>query len=152
MPLEPATVMATVFDRGTFDVERGRLRLFATAIGEQDPVYTDLAAARAQGHPDLPVPPTFFLTMENETHGLRFLGDLDVDMGAVLHGEQQFVYRSMVHAGDQIEIQPRISDVYSRRGKTLDFIVREADFTRGGELVAQSKTVVVIVNRDGGAS
>ena len=152
MPLEPARAMATVFDRGTFDVERGRLRLFAHAIGEQDPVYTDLAAARAQGHRDLPVPPTFFLTMENETHGLRFLGDLDVDMGAVLHGEQHFVYRSMVHAGDRIEIQPRIADVYSRRAKTLDFIVRETDFTRGGELVAQSKTVVVIVNRDGEAS
>jgi acyl-CoA thioesterase FadM len=90
--------------------------------------------------------------MENETHGLRFLGDLGVDMGAVLHGEQHFVYRSMVHAGDQIEIQPRIADVYSKKGRALDFIVRESDFTRDDELVAQSKTVVVIVNRDGGAS
>src|ERR1700722_1808751 len=152
MPLEPARAMAMVFDRGSFEVDRGRLRLFAAAIGEQDPVYTDLSAARAQGHPDLPVPPTFFLTMENETHGLKFLSDLDVDMGAVLHGEQHFAYRSMVHAGDQIDILPRIADVYSKRANTLDFIVKETDFTRGDELVAQSKTVMVIVNRDGGAS
>jgi hypothetical protein len=152
MPLEPAKAMATVFTPGSFDVERGRLQLFATAVGELDPVYTDLATARAHGHPDLPVPPTFFMTMENETHGLRFLGDLDVDMGAVLHGGQHFVYRSMVHAGDHLDIQPRIADVYSRKARSLDFIVRETDFTRSGELVAQSKTVVVIVNRDGGAS
>ena len=32
---------------------------FAAAIGETDPVYTDLDAARAAGHRDLPVPPTF---------------------------------------------------------------------------------------------
>ena len=125
--------------------------MFAAATGERDPVYTDLAAARANGHPDLPVPPTFFMSMENETHGLRFLGGLGVDLGAVLHGEQHFVYRAMVHAGDHIDIQPRIADVYSKKAGTLDFIVRETDFTRGGELVAQSKTVVVIVNRDGGA-
>jgi hypothetical protein len=151
MSLDPAKVKATVFTPGTFDVERGRLRLFAAAAGEHDPIYTDLAAARAHGHPDLPVPPTFFMTMENETHGLRFLEGLGVDMGAVLHGEQHFEYRSMAHAGDHFEIQPRIADVYSKKGGTLDFIVRETDFIRSGELVAQSKTVVVIVNRDGGA-
>jgi acyl dehydratase len=151
MPLDPAEAKAVVFSPGTFDVERGRLRMFAAATGEQDPVYTDLDAARAHGHPDLPAPPTFFMTMENETHGLRFLGDLGVAIGAVLHGEQRFEYRAMVYAGDQINIQPRIADVYSRKAGALDFIVRETDFTRQGELVAQSKTVVVIVNRGGGA-
>jgi MaoC dehydratase-like protein len=152
MPLDPARARAVVFSPGTFDVERGRLRQFANAAGERDPLYTDLDTARAHGHPDLPVPPTFFMTMENETHGLRFLGDLGVDIGAVLHGEQHFAYRSMVHAGEHIGIQSRITDVYSKKAGTLDFIVRETDFTRRGELVAQSKTVVVIVNRDGGAA
>ncbi len=42
-------------------MERGRLRMFAAAIGETDPIYTDVEAARAAGHPDLPVPPTFSL-------------------------------------------------------------------------------------------
>jgi acyl dehydratase len=149
MALDPAKAKALTLTPGTFDVERGRLRLFAAATGEQDPLYTDLATARAQGHPDLPVPPTFFMSMENETHGLWFLGDLGVDMGAVLHGEQHFTYRSIVHAGDEIEIRPHISDVYSKRAGKLEFIVRETDFTRDGEIVAQSKTVVVIVNHDG---
>jgi MaoC dehydratase-like protein len=30
--------------------------IFARTIGQADPVYTDLAAARAAGHRDLPVP------------------------------------------------------------------------------------------------
>ena len=32
------------------DVEKGRLRFFAKAIGETDPVYTDEAAAEAAGY------------------------------------------------------------------------------------------------------
>jgi NAD(P)-dependent dehydrogenase (short-subunit alcohol dehydrogenase family) len=37
-------------------LERGRLRLFAWAIGETDPVCSGLAAARDAGHADLPAP------------------------------------------------------------------------------------------------
>ena len=40
-------------------IERSRLQFFAKAIGETDPVYTDVAAARAAGYADLPAPPTF---------------------------------------------------------------------------------------------
>ena len=43
---------------------RGRLRFFAKAIGETDPVYTDDAAARDAGYPDLPAPPTFLFAAE----------------------------------------------------------------------------------------
>ena len=39
------------------DVEKGRLKFFAKAIGQTDPVYTDEATAKAAGHPSLPVPP-----------------------------------------------------------------------------------------------
>jgi hypothetical protein len=48
-------------------VEKGRLRFFAKATGQDDPVYTDEAAARAAGHPGLPVPPTFLFCLEMES-------------------------------------------------------------------------------------
>jgi hypothetical protein len=48
----------------TLDVERGRLRQFAHAIGETRAVYVDETAARAAGYPDLPVPPTFLFCLE----------------------------------------------------------------------------------------
>ena len=48
-------------------VETGRLRFFAKAMGQTDPVYTDEAAAQAAGHPGLPVPPTFFFCLEMES-------------------------------------------------------------------------------------
>ena len=45
-------------------VDRTRLQFFAKAIGETDPIYTDLAAAQAAGYPDLPAPPTFLFAAE----------------------------------------------------------------------------------------
>jgi acyl dehydratase len=41
-------------------ITRSRLRNFAKATGQTDPIYTDLDAAKQAGHPDLPVLPTFF--------------------------------------------------------------------------------------------
>ena len=47
-------------------VTRSRLRDFAKATGQSDPVYTDVDAAKQAGHRDLPVPPTFFFGIELE--------------------------------------------------------------------------------------
>ena len=41
------------------DVEASQVRLFCQAIGETDPVFLDADAARAAGHPAIPVPATF---------------------------------------------------------------------------------------------
>ena len=47
-------------------VTRSRLRAFARATGQTDPVYTDVGAARRAGHRDLPVPPTFYFSIDLE--------------------------------------------------------------------------------------
>ncbi|MFB4280386.1 MULTISPECIES: MaoC family dehydratase N-terminal domain-containing protein [unclassified Nonomuraea] len=127
----------------TVEVERGRLRMFARTIGECDPVYTEVAAARAAGHPDLPVPPTFLFCLEMERPDpLAYVRALDVDLGRMLHGEQSFAYHALAHAGDVLTFDSRITDVYSR--KSLDFLVRATDVTRGGAPVARLTTVIVV--------
>ena len=71
----------------TFEVlvEKGRLRFFAKATGQTDPVYTDEAAARAAGHPSLPAPPTFaaclYLDVPDPFAWYRELG---IDLARVL--------------------------------------------------------------------
>ena len=45
-------------------VEKGRLKFFAKATGQTDPVYTDEAAARAAGHRAWPVPPTVLFCLQ----------------------------------------------------------------------------------------
>ena len=130
----------------TVSLEAGRLRFFAKATGNTDPVYVDEAAARDAGHPGLPVPPTFFFCLEMDAPdpaALRTL--LGIDYRRVLHGEQQFRYHAMAHAGDTLRFEPRIADIYDKKGGALEFVVRETRVTnQGGDLVAELNCVTVV--------
>jgi acyl dehydratase len=150
MPI-PDSAVGTELPTVSVDVERGRLRLFAEAIGETDPVYTDPAAARAAGHPDLPVPPTFLFGLEMEgPDPFGYLTDLGVDLRRVLHGEQGFTYHSVAHAGDHLTFRPRITDVYRKKGGALEFLVKRTDVTRAdASPVAALTNVIVVRAKDG---
>lgn len=130
-------------------VTRSRLRNFAKATGQQDPTYTDVDAARQAGYRDLPVPPTFFLSVELEMpdpHG--FYKELGVDLRTVLHGEQRFEYRQMAYAGDELTATARIADIYEKKGGLLEFIVRETAVTnQEGAVIAVLSSSTVAQNR-----
>lgn len=145
MAIDRNTALAREFEPLVVDVERGRLRAFATAIGETDPLYSDVDAAKQAGHPDLPVPPTFFFSLELDyPDPVGYLTDLGVDLRTVLHGEQGFTYHQMVHAGDTVTLSPKIVDVFSKKGGALEFLVKKTDITRDGTVVAEASTILVV--------
>lgn len=126
-------------------IERGRLRLFAQATGQTDPVFTDLAAARAAGFRDLPAPPTFLTSLElGVPDPYAYLIELGIDLGGVLHGEQSFVYHAQAYAGDILVLRPRIVDVYEKRGGALEFLVRETLVSNEAGAVAELRSVLAI--------
>lgn len=149
------SVIGKELDQATMAIDAGRLQFFAKAIGQTDPVYIDRDAARNAGHPDLPVPPTFFMAIELEgPDPFAFLADIGVDLRHVLHGEQSFTYHSVAHAGDTLVAKPRIADVYTKKGGALEFIVKVTDVSRDdGTPVAEMTNVLVVRNPAGsGAS
>ena len=114
----------------TVPVEASRLRFFAKATGQTDPVYTDEAAAQRAGHPGLPVPPTFLFCLEMDAPNPGALRDtLGIDIAKVLHGEQRFRYHRMAHAGDRLTFAQRVADLYDKKGGALEFMVRETRVT-----------------------
>lgn len=127
-------------------MDRTRLQFFAKAIGEQDPVYTDLDAARAAGYPDLPAPPTFMFAAELDSGANnQLLMDLDIPLTKLLHGEQWFRYFKPVCAGDTVNVQSTITDIYDKKGGKLEFVVKDSRATnQKDELVAQMRTVLVV--------
>ncbi|TDD34206.1 MaoC family dehydratase N-terminal domain-containing protein [Saccharopolyspora elongata] len=135
--------------RASLPITRSRLRNFATATGQSDPVYTDLDAAKQAGHPDLPVPPTFLFGVSAEApDSLGFLESIGVDLRSVLHGEQQFSYREVAHAGDELSVVSRISDVYEKRGGLLEFLVQDSVVTNQHDtVVAEMRSVLVVQHR-----
>jgi acyl dehydratase len=141
----PPTAIGTTSPPVTVTVERGRLRLFAKATGQTDPLYVDVETAQAQGHPDLPVPPTYLFGLELEQPDpFAWIRDLGVDLNDVLHGTQAFAYDVMVYAGDALTVQSTVTDVYAKRGGALQFLERRSVVTRGGERVATLDQTVVV--------
>ena len=89
------------FEAFSSTVEAGKVKLFCKAIGEEDPIYVDEAAARKAGYRAVPVPPTFLQAITNDDPGKGgLLRLLNVDIGLILHGEQHFEYFAPVVVGD----------------------------------------------------
>jgi len=132
----------------TVEVERGRLRFFAQATGQTDAVYSDDAAARAAGHPALPVPPTFLFCLEMESPNPAAIRELlGLDYSRILHGEQGFSYHRAAHAGDRLTFRQRITDIYDKKAGALEFIVRHTEVSNAqGEAVAELRCVTVYRN------
>ncbi|RRH82841.1 MaoC family dehydratase [Variovorax beijingensis] len=130
------------------EVEKGRLRFFAKATGQTDPVYIDEAAARDAGHPGLPVPPTFLFCLEMEAPNPAAIRELlGMDYRSLLHGEQGFSYHAMAYAGDTLTFRQRIEDIYDKKNGALEFVVRKtAVSNQRDELVAELRCVTVVRN------
>jgi len=127
--------------------EPGRLRFFAQAIGETDPVYSDESAARDAGHASLPLPPTFLFSLELESPNTAWRDTLGLRIERILHGEQSFVYHRMAHAGDTLCFESRIADIYSKKGGALSFVVKQTRVSnQHGEPVAELRSVIVHKN------
>jgi acyl dehydratase len=130
------------------EVEKGRLRFFAKATGQTDPVYIDESAARDAGHPGLPVPPTFLFCLEMEAPNPAAIRELlGMDYRSLLHGEQGFSYHAMAYAGDTLTFRQRIEDIYDKKNGALEFVVRKTRVSnQRDELVAELRCVTVVRN------
>jgi hypothetical protein len=147
MPVDRDTALAHALPTVRVQVERGALRFFATATGESRPEYVDPEAARAAGHRDLPVPPTYFFSLELQAPDpLGFLDALGVDLRGVLHGEQWFEYVTEACAGDALTLRPRLVDVVDKKGGAMQLLTKETTVTDDatGALVARLGSVLVI--------
>lgn len=131
------------------EVEAGRLRQFAKAIGETRPEYVDAAAAQAYGWPGLPVPPTLLFGLEMEQPDpWSYLKEIGVDIADVLHGEQEFTYEQQAWAGDVLRFQASIADIAVKREGALELVTKLTEVTKDdGTPVALLRTVIAVVNK-----
>jgi len=129
-------------------VEAGRLRFFAKATGQTEPLFTDDAAARAAGHRGLMLPPTFLFCLEMEGPNPAAIRDLlGLDYRRLLHGEQRFVHHAPAFAGDTLRFQQRVEDIWDKKGGALEFVLRRTTVHNQQErLVAELMCTSVMRN------
>jgi len=120
MALDPSFVGRTYPPTPEYDVGREKIREFASAIGDDNPVYLDVDVARELGHPDLLAPPTFAIVMSMHAgHQVVFDPELRLNYSRVLHGEQRFVHHRPIHAGDRLRCVVVVDNIRSAAGNDI---------------------------------
>ncbi|WP_214325189.1 MaoC family dehydratase N-terminal domain-containing protein [Nonomuraea sediminis] len=132
-----------------YEVSRVKIREFATAIGDGNPIYRDKEAAQAAGHPDVIAPPTFPIVFSLQSGGEALTDpELGLNIAMVVHGEQRFEYTRPIYAGDELITTATITDIRSA-GRNELLTVRSEITTAAGEPVCT--TYNTIVERGGAA-
>ncbi|OLT25434.1 hypothetical protein BJF79_12695 [Actinomadura sp. CNU-125] len=124
-----------------YEVSRVKIREFADAIGDHNPIYRDADAAKAAGHPDVIAPPTFPIVMSLGNPGLAD-PDLGLNYAMVVHGEQRFEYTRPVRAGDVVTGTATITEIKSV-GKHERMIVETEIKSVEGELICKTYNAIV---------
>ncbi|MFQ5895411.1 MAG: MaoC family dehydratase N-terminal domain-containing protein [Nitrospinota bacterium] len=140
-------ILEREFPPFTFPIERGKIREWALALRETNPVYFDPEAARAQGFRDVPAPPTFLRQFWWETPESDPMEHLGFSVERRLLGEQEFEYLAPVVAGEVLTGRSRVVSLVEkegRRGGKMKIAVIETRFTnQRGELVQVGRRTLI---------
>ena len=143
MALNAALVGRSYPPTAPYQVGREKVREFASAIGDSNPAYHDVAAARALGYADVIAPPTFAFAVAYAGSSQAAMDpELGLDYSRVVHGEQRFEYARPIVAGDSLVATATIEAVRAVAGN--DILTTRVDLdTEAGEHVATTYTVIV---------
>lgn len=126
-----------------YQVGREKVREFATAIGDNNPLFHDLAAAKAAGHRDLLAPPTFpFVITYRAMIGAMGDPELNLNYAMVVHGEQQFTYSRPLYAGDEVVVDSVVANI-AAVGRNELLTMEQHVKTLDGELIVTTRNVTV---------
>ena len=100
-----------------YAVGREKVKEYAFAVGETDPVHLDVEAARAAGHRDVVAPPMFAVVYSGPAVAPAiFDPDVGLDFARMVHGGQEFRWGPLVVAGDEITTEASVKDISERAG------------------------------------
>jgi len=137
MPVNTQAIGKT-YDPAVYAVGREKIREYARAVGETNPVYLDVEAARAAGYADVVAPPMFAVVYSAPAVGPPiFDPEIELNFAMMVHGGQQFDWGALVVAGDEITTTATVQDIYERDGRGY-YVFRSDSTNQRGEKVCRA--------------
>lgn len=127
-----------------YEVGREKIREYARAVGDLNPLYLDDEVGRNGPFGDIIAPPAmasqFTLLPSDQLFTDPTLG---VDYQMLVHAEQEYHFCAPVRPGDVLVVKGRIKDIYEKR--TLQFLIWETEVVnqRGENVVTGTATMVI---------
>jgi acyl dehydratase len=131
------------YNEVSFTVDGDHVVRFCDAIGEDNPVFRDEAAAKEAGYPGQIAPPTFITALQIQTSGQVVMDqELGLNYSMVVHGEQEYEYARPLQVGETLTAVPRIADIFSR-GRN-EFLITEAEVKdETGQVVCVARSTIL---------
>jgi acyl dehydratase len=135
MPLSTEAV-GKRYDPLVYAVGREKIREYALAVGETEPLHLDVAAARRAGYADVVAPPMFAVVYSGPAMGpALFDPEVGLDFSLMVHGGQEFKWGPLVVAGDEISTTVSVVSIEERAGKGF-YVFESASINQAGDTVA----------------
>ena len=120
-----------------YEVGREKIREYANAVGETNPIHHDREAAQAAGFRDVVAPPMFAVVYSAPAMGPAIFDDeVGMNFAAMVHGSQEFVWGEPVCSGDEITTTARLQKIYEKDGKGF-YVFETASRNQDGQEVVR---------------
>lgn len=117
MPVNTSAIGKT-FAPGTYLVGREKVKEYAAAVGETNPIHSDPQVARAAGYADVVAPPMFAVVFISQTMApTLFDPEVGMNFALMVHGGQSFTWERPIVAGDEITTAVSVKDIHEKDGK-----------------------------------
>jgi acyl dehydratase len=128
-------VIGKTYEPSTYAVGREKIREYAAAVGETNPLHFDVEAARAAGHADVVAPPMFAVVYGARSVAPAILDpQVGINFAMMVHAGQEFAWGPVVVAGDEITTKASVKDVSERGGMSF-YVFETVSENQRGETV-----------------
>ena len=135
MPVDTQAAGKT-YEPKVYAVGREKVREYAYAVGETNPVHLDVEAARAAGYADVVAPPMFAVVYSAPAMAPAVLDpEVGINLAMMVHGGQEFAWGQPVVAGDEITTTASVKDISERDGKGF-YVFETVSTNQDGDTVA----------------
>jgi acyl dehydratase len=120
-----------------YAVGREKIKEYARAVGETNPVHLDVEAARAAGYADVVAPPMFAVVYSAPSVGPPiFDPEIGINFPMMVHGGQEFEWGPPVVAGDEITTTASVKEIYEHKDKGF-YVFESISTNQRGEQVCR---------------
>jgi acyl dehydratase len=136
MPVNTKAIGKT-YEPVQYAVGREKIKEYARAVGETNPVHLDVEAARAAGYADVVAPPMFAVVYSGPAVGPPiFDPEIELNFAMMVHGAQEFVWGPLVVAGDEIATTASVKDIREEDGRGY-YVFESISTNQRGEQVCR---------------
>jgi len=105
------------YPASVYAVGREKIREYAYAVGETNPLYIDVEAAREAGYADVVAPPMFAVVYAGASvTPALFDPEVGIVFERLVHGRQEFRWERVVVAGEEITTTTTVAEIGERAG------------------------------------